>query len=181
MVSEQLSSLGLPEKLSRFKQLLTSTWFRNGDSLSRLYSGTRALKFESKNKVSLLLRSNLFTSDLSPPTVSSPSFPTPAEGWSALSPAHHQEQLHGRQQTGSYRHAVARQLVQRGAGTAFQGSPGEDRTAGYGTGTHSTGWLIPISFPLHMQGPFHFVRCCVTAGVTSQLQRSSGLPWERGM
>ncbi len=55
MIWEQLVSLGLPDKQAvvvRFRQLLSSAWFRNGDSLSRIYSGTRALKFESKNKVS---------------------------------------------------------------------------------------------------------------------------------
>ena len=55
MLMEQLAGLGLPDKqavLTRFKQMLTSSWFRNGDSLSRIYSGTGALKFESKSKVS---------------------------------------------------------------------------------------------------------------------------------
>ena len=38
--------------VSRFKQLLTTAWTKNGDSLSLFYSGTRALSFDGKaNKV----------------------------------------------------------------------------------------------------------------------------------
>ena len=51
-----MASLGLSDKqaqVSRFKQLLSSAWFKNGDSLSRLYTGTGALKFEGKSKVSV--------------------------------------------------------------------------------------------------------------------------------
>lgn len=53
-LAEQLECLGLPDKqaiVNRFKQQLTSAWFKNGDALSRLYSGTRALKFEGKSKL----------------------------------------------------------------------------------------------------------------------------------
>jgi len=49
-----MSSLGLLSKqqmLTRFKQQFQSAWTQNGDSLSRLYTGTGALKFEGKNKV----------------------------------------------------------------------------------------------------------------------------------
>lgn len=51
-----LSTLNLPLKqtvTSRFKQQLTSAWNKNGDSLSQLYAGTRALRQEGKtSKVS---------------------------------------------------------------------------------------------------------------------------------
>ena len=46
-----LSTLNLPLKqtvTSRFKQQLASAWNKNGDSLSQLYAGTRALRQEGK-------------------------------------------------------------------------------------------------------------------------------------
>ncbi len=49
-----MASLSLPSKqqlLTRFKQQLQSAWTQNGDNLSRLYTGTGALKFEGKSKV----------------------------------------------------------------------------------------------------------------------------------
>lgn len=53
-----LSTLNLPLKqtvTSRFKQQLTSAWNKNGDSLSQLYAGTRALRQEGKaSKVCIL-------------------------------------------------------------------------------------------------------------------------------
>ena len=54
MLTQLMSALGLstkPSVLSRFEQLFSLAWSRNGDSISRLYAGTRALALEGKMKV----------------------------------------------------------------------------------------------------------------------------------
>ena len=56
MLTQLMSALGLstkPSVLSRFEQLFSLAWSRNGDSISRLYAGTRALALEGKMKVAV--------------------------------------------------------------------------------------------------------------------------------
>jgi len=53
MMTQLMTSLGLSTKLtvlSRFEQLFSLAWSRNGDSISRLYAGTRALEGKVKFK-----------------------------------------------------------------------------------------------------------------------------------
>ena len=51
MLLKQLESLGLSTKstvVTRFKQLYEQFWKQNGDNISKLYAGTRALGDASK-------------------------------------------------------------------------------------------------------------------------------------
>ena len=51
MLVQQLEGLKISSKatlLSRFKQIFDQMWMQNGDNISKLYAGTRALGSSSK-------------------------------------------------------------------------------------------------------------------------------------